>query len=383
MRPYSPDGPLRNIACFISSHGLGHAARTMAIMEAILKLTPQVHFQIFTETPSWFFNFSASESFTYHNVQTDIGMVQKTPFHEDVEKTVTLLDSFMPFDADNIETLATRLCQSGCELVICDISPLGIAAAKQTEIPSILVENFTWDWIYRHYDKLNKQAAHHIDYLQDLFDSADYRIQTDPVCNPTDQTFSCPPISRMPRKTVQQTRRQLGIPAGQTVVLITLGGIHSRIPFLEHLIDYPDICFVVPGGAGAKRWQNNLLLLPHHSDCYHPDLVHASDAVVGKAGYSTLAEVFAADVPFGFIPRPDFPESPKLTRFIENKMRGYEISPSDYATGNWIADISNILQVPEKKRIDANGADVAAGFVCSLLDRYFQSGRFNFVNGHF
>ena len=30
---------------------------------------------------------------------------------------------------------------------------------------------------------------------------------------------------------------------------------------------------------------------------FHPDLVNASDAVIGKAGYNTLAEVFYAGTP--------------------------------------------------------------------------------------
>ncbi len=365
---HPPDNRLRHIACFVSSHGLGHAARAMAVMEAISQRVPQVHFQIFTQTPIWFFDFAVPGSFTYHHLETDIGMAQKTPFHEDVDKTLALLDSFFPFDDTGIETMASRLSLFGCELVICDISPLGIAAAKRAKIPSILVENFTWDWIYSHYEKLQEQAAAHIDYLRGWFDLADHRIQTEPVCNRIDESFSCLPISRMPRKAGPKTRRELGVPDSQPMVLITLGGIQTRIPFLDRLTDCPDICFVVPGGAGSKQWQDNLLLLPHHSDHYHPDLVHASDAVVGKAGYSTLAEAFAANVPFGFIPRPTFPESPKLVRFIEEKMRGYEVSPSDYTSGIWTADISNILQMTEKKRAGTNGAGVAADFVCSQLN---------------
>lgn len=362
-----PNSPMQNIACFISSHGLGHAARTMAIMESVLQAIPQVHFHIFTETPIWFFNFSTPQSFSYYKLKTDIGMVQQTPFHENVEQTAAMLDSFLPFNVSHLESLAARLDHLHCKLVICDISPLGIAAAKQTKIPSILVENFTWDWIYRHYEKFNKQASHHVDYLQGLFDSADYRIQTEPVCNRNDQTFLCPPISRAPRKSSRQTRRQLGIPAGQAMVLITLGGIQTRIPCLKNLTKYPDICFVVPGNNGTERWQNNMLLLPQHSDRYHPDLVHASDAVVLKAGYSTLAEVFAVDIPFGVIPRPGFPESPILMHYIEKKMRGYAISLSDYSNGNWITHIPSILQIPKKRRTNTNGADAAAGFICSML----------------
>jgi len=34
-------------------------------------------------------------------------------------------------------------------LSICEIAPMGILVAKETRVPAILVDNFTWDWIYQ------------------------------------------------------------------------------------------------------------------------------------------------------------------------------------------------------------------------------------------
>ena len=31
---------------------------------------------------------------------------------------------------------------------MCDISPLGLMVAERAGLPSVLVENFTWDWLY-------------------------------------------------------------------------------------------------------------------------------------------------------------------------------------------------------------------------------------------
>ena len=58
------------------------------------------------------------------------------------------------------------------------------------------------------------------------------------------------------------------------------------------------MCFVFAGGVSAYRQEGNLHFLPFESDFFHPDLVHAADLVVGKAGYSMIAEVWAAGVPF-------------------------------------------------------------------------------------
>jgi len=101
-----------------------------------------------------------------------------------------------------------------------------------------------------------------------------------------------------------------------------MGGISSQYPFLEDLEERAHVTFIVPGGAQDIEAKGNLRLLPHRSGFFHPDLVHASDGVIGKVGYSTLAEVFQAGVPFGYIARPDFRESPCLASFIEEKMPG-------------------------------------------------------------
>ena len=63
---------------------------------------------------------------------------------------------------------------------------------------------------------------------------------------------------------------------------------------------------VIPGAGGDIGRNENVIVLPHGSPFFHPDLVNASDCVVGKLGYSTLAEIYRAGVPFGFVVRRGF-----------------------------------------------------------------------------
>ena len=142
------------IAYFISSHGLGHAARAAAVMEAIREIDPSVVFDIFTAAPEWFFKETLSDSFHYHHLQTDVGLKQRTPYHEDLAETLAVLDTFFPFKSDQLEPVAQTIKERACKLILCDISPMGIAVGLEAGIPSVLVENFTWDWIYQAYLQL-------------------------------------------------------------------------------------------------------------------------------------------------------------------------------------------------------------------------------------
>ena len=44
------------IAWFISSHGFGHAARAVAIAQAMRRQRPDCEFLLLTATPAWFFD---------------------------------------------------------------------------------------------------------------------------------------------------------------------------------------------------------------------------------------------------------------------------------------------------------------------------------------
>lgn len=113
---------------------------------------------------------------------------------------------------------------------------------------------------------------------------------------------------------------------------------------------------------------DNLVLLPHHSDFFHPDIVNACDTVVGKLGYSTLAEIYHAGVPYGYIPRSTFKESDVLEVFVKNQMNGCVISESQFQEGGWMSFLPEILSLLRIKRNGTNGAVEAAEFVCKVLN---------------
>jgi hypothetical protein len=332
-------------------------------MQAVSDAETAVEFDIFTTVPPWFFQDSVTAPFTYHEVLTDIGLAQKTAFQTDLPRTLRDLNAFLPFDKSLIGKLASAVSESGSGLIISDIAPLGIRVAKEVGIPSILVENFTWDWIYHPYIATDSRLESHISYLRDLFNSADYHIQTEPVCCPGAADLKSLPVSRTAKLPADQIRRRLQIPDGAKMVLVTSGGIRQPYKFLRKLNQLPDICFVLPGAGPEPEYRANAIILPHRSDYYHPDLVNAADVVVGKAGYSTLSEIYQAGVPFGYVLRSNFRESTHLANFIAGEMQGVELAESDFSSGKWISQLADLLQMKRLNRTPANGSDQIAGFI--------------------
>jgi len=363
---HRPD--LLRIACFISPHGFGHAARAAATIEAVGTRLASCHFEIFTTVPSWFFADSLSVPFSWHPVTTDIGLVQENAFTEDIERTLMSLNTFLPFNPALVADLAEQICRKQCHLILCDIAPLGIAVGRISRIPSVLIENFTWDRIYAGYPSVAGMMARHITYLRRIFDTADHHIQTEPVCFRDAADLTVGPVSRGFRTTAPEIRRELGIPDAKKVVLITTGGIPERHGFLDQLKKFADTTFILPGSSRSPELYDNLVLLPHRSVFFHPDLVNASDAVVGKIGYSTIAEVYAAGVPFGHAARCPFPETPGLVDFISRKMKGIALSEADFGSGRWLAILPKLLELPRQPRKASNGSEQIAAYICKVLE---------------
>ena len=357
----------KSIAYFISPHGYGHAARSAGVMEAMCGIDTAVRFEIFTQVPRWFFDDSLSGNSGYHSLLTDIGLVQNTPLRADLNETVRRLKHFLPFDRSRMRGLAKLIRNLECGLIICDIAPMGIVVAKQAGIPSLLVENFTWDWIYEGYMKYDERLGEHTHYLKGVFESTDFHIQTEPISCRRNVNLTTFPVSRRVKSPAHEIRHRLRIPENSPAVLITMGGIEEEYGFIEQVSERRDIHFVIPGASKREKIHGNLVLLPHRSDYFHPDLVNACDGVTGKVGYSTLAEIYYAGVPFGYITRSRFRESQDLVSFIKNQMHGLPIAEHAFYDGSWLSSLDDLLALPRIQRQHPSGAEQVARFVFDLM----------------
>jgi len=374
----------RRIAYFVTPHGFGHAARACAVIGALSERLP-LAVELFTTVPEWFFAASLRVRFGYHAVHTDVGLAQRDAMDEDLAATVRELDAFLPWPAALVDGLAATVRESGCEAVLCDVAPLGIAVAHAAGMRAALVENFTWDWVYESYLDREPRLARHAAELGRWFAAADLRVQTEPVCRAWPGATSVAPVARLPRRERDDVRRELGLEPGQRAVLVTMGGIPwdyaamvsgggPRLP--------KDVVLVVPGGAPkrkqdqTKRKQDQAerhdlpwaRLLPFHSELYHPDLVAAADAVVGKLGYSTLAECWCSGVPFGFVPRESFPESPVLAAEVTQAGAGVSVPASALGGASWDW-LEAVLAVPRVDGGRCRGNADAAATIAEWLGR--------------
>ncbi|MEM6794921.1 MAG: hypothetical protein AAF725_13155, partial [Acidobacteriota bacterium] len=170
------------LAYVISAHGFGHAARSAAVLEALARRADAPErVAVLTTVPEWFFrqSLSRTDGFEFRRVPTDLGLVQSNSLEEDLEATLTRLEQHLEQPDGMIGPLEEALREIEPDAVACDISPWGLAAAARLGLPAVLVENFTWSFIYRGYgDRRLERCARG---FERLF-RADHHLRLEPFC---------------------------------------------------------------------------------------------------------------------------------------------------------------------------------------------------------
>ncbi len=357
-----------NIAYFISSHGFGHATRASAIMEELRLKDQSIHLDIFSGTPEWLFTDSHVTAFTYHPGAVDVGLVQKSAMEHDLPATVTTVNEYLNCIPERSEQLAEELKALQTEAVICDISPLGIITGKKAGLPVFLFENFTWDWIYALYEDREPGFISINARLRDIFAQADYRMQSEPLCDPTKRRDAyIPPVSRRPHTAPEELRRILDIPAEHQLGMISMGGIPENLDTAAGSAVPENVTLLLPGTFKKIERRGNKILLPHHSGIYHPDMVNAADFLIGKAGYSTIAEVCASGAAYGYIRRENFRESDVTAAFLRRRKNTLEIDKKRFERFTLDEEISKLSSLGKRDALPLNGRELAADFILQKL----------------
>ena len=369
---------MASLAFYISGHGFGHASRQIEIINALARrgFGGRGEILIRTSAPRWLFDRTVRLPFQLHECDCDTGIVQIDSLRLDEEETVRRAGSFYARFEERTAREAAFLHHHGVDLVIADAPPLACAAAEAAGVPSIVIGNFTWDWIYAGYaERFERLAPHVIPTIRDA-----YREAAGALRLPLHGGFETmrevvrdiPFIARRSRRSRDEVRRALGFSLTDTVVLASFGGHHlgldygaigRRNPFRLLLTDYE-----YPRSSDT----NGLVCVArqHLADrgWKYEDLIAAADAVVGKPGYGIVSECVANGVAFLYSLRSRFAEQDVFEREMPGCLRCRRIERDDLLAGNWREHIDALLAQPPPATIPpTGGAEQAAAAILEYL----------------
>jgi len=348
------------VAFYISGHGFGHASRQVEIVNAFGARHPGTPIFIRTAAARWLLERTIRVPFELDPRPCDTGIVQIDSLRLDAERSLLdARDFYATFDARADEE-AALLRKRGTRLVIVDAAPLGCEAAARAGIPSVVVSNFTWDWIYAAYAEHLHLAPDLVPTIQRAYRHAEaaWRLPMhgafEPFANVTDVPF----VARHARHDRNETRRRLELPLDRKLALPTFGGYgvggldYSQLDLDDEwqvLADFPD----------ARIYDSGLR---------YEDLVAAVDVVFTKPGYGILSECIANDTPVVYTERGRFAEYDVLVREMPKYLRCAYVDNASLMAGRWrdaLGRAVNALEPPE--RPPTNGADVIAEMMTALV----------------
>lgn len=347
-------------AYYVTGHGFGHATRVVEVVKHIISAGHEVH--VVTAAPEFVFKSSiSSPKLHVRKVLLDCGAVQSDALT--VDRFASLEKYRQTAVIPRAIILSTEvewLRHVKADLVVSDIVPVACRAAAEASIPSVCVTNFSWDFIYAEY----VMAAGHqyrsiVWQIAEDYSYAQFLVRLPGYCPMPAfrDAIDVPLVVRKAQKSREEVRKELGISDEDKLLLFNFGGQDASWSLKEDYLPKGWKCMVCAAPTGQKFPSNFKAIA---SDAYTPDLIAASDCMLGKIGYGTTSEALAFKVPFVFVRRDYFNEEPFLRNMLEYHQCGVEMIRRDFLTGRWSPYLEKALEIMPSYEEPLNGGEVVA-----------------------
>jgi L-arabinokinase len=361
---------------YISGHGFGHASREIEVMNALAAACPGLSIVVRTAAARRLFDRTVRPPVTFIEGACDTGVVQIDSLRLDEEETIRRAAAFHR----QLPRLAAQegvlLREHDARFVVADAAPLAPVAASAAGVPSVVLANFTWDWIYEGYPEALTAAPDLIETIRDAYRHAGgaWRLPLHGGFTMFDRPIDVPFIARHAARDRLDVRRLLHLPAAGPLALSSFGGYGLR-DFDLHRLDCLDEWGIVitgndpPGAlpAGVQFVDEGRM---YASGVSYEDLIASVDVVVTKPGFGIVTECLANDTAMLYTSRGRFVEYEVMVAEMPRFLRCAHIDLESLRAGRWLDGLTRVRELPpppERPRTD--GAEVVAGMIVERMER--------------
>ncbi|KAI4316185.1 hypothetical protein L6164_024189 [Bauhinia variegata] len=347
-------------AYYVTGHGFGHATRVAEVVRHLILAGHDVH--VVTGAPDFVFTSEVqSPRLFIRKVLLDCGAVQADAL------TVDRLASLQKYSETAVKPRATIMAKEiewlksiKADLVVSDVVPVACRAAADAGIRSVCVTNFSWDFIYAEY--VMAAGLHHRSIVWQIaedYSHCEFLIRLPGYCPMPAfrDVIDVPLVVRRLQKSPKEVRKELGIQENTKLVILNFGGQPTGWTLKEEFLPSGWLCLVC-GASDSEDLPKNFRKLA--KDAYTPDIIAASDCMLGKIGYGTVSEALAYKCPFVFVRRDYFNEEPFLRNMLEYYQGGVEMIRRDLLTGHWKPYLERAISLKPCYDVGINGGEVAA-----------------------
>ncbi|MEP6593484.1 MAG: hypothetical protein ABJC51_07320, partial [Acidobacteriota bacterium] len=302
----------------------------------------------------------------------DTGVVQIDSVRLDEAATLSAAVDFYAGFAERVRLEAARLERDDARLVISDAPPLACAAAAAAGIPSVVLSNFTWDWIYEAYGAASAPGL--LSAIRAAYGLAEagWRLPLHGGFAGCKRVIDVPFVARHATVPAAEVRRRLGLPTQTPLVLTSFGG-YGLDAFDPLRLDCGGRWHVVvtgreppsPGPEWLHALDDNAV---YDAGMRYEDLVAAADVVVTKPGYGIISECIANRTAMLYTSRGRFPEYDVMVAEMPRLLRCAFIDRAALLEGRWLTALETLARTPPPaERPRTVGAEMIAAMIAARV----------------
>lgn len=356
----------------ISGHGFGHVAQTAPVLNALHQHLPRLRLTVRSAVPIAHLRSRIKAPFELLPSEGDIGMVMSSAVDVLVDDSRAAYHAFHADWDARVSAEARLLRELECDLVLSNVGYLPLAGAQRAGIPNAALCSLNWADIYRHYCCPPADTGRSTDQtiaaqIFACYAGADAFLRVTPGMAMGDlpNLIRIAPVAAMGRNRRDELDRHLRLSQQEKLVLVSMGGISSRLP-VEKWPRMDGVHWLVP-----QSWQI------HHPDAItleslplnFSDLLASSDALLCKPGYGSFVEAACCGTPVLYVERPGWPEAPPLIEWLQQHGLCSEVSGRALELGHIAGSLEAIRAAPRPDPVIPAGAGQIAAWLAEQLER--------------
>lgn len=349
----------------LTAHGYGHLAQTAPVLNALRRHLPDLRLTLYTALPAELLARRIEGPFHHLARAADVGMCMKDAMEVDVPASA---QAYAVFHRDWDRTLAdeTRLLAEHAPDAVLANAPYRIlAAAARRAIPAVALCSLNWADLYAHFCGGEPGAAEIVAQIREAYAGARAFLRPAPSMPMADlaNRIAIGPIARRGGDRRQAILQRFALPPGTRLVLVSLGGIESRIDVAGWPC-LPELRWIVPAAWQARRAD---VLSVESLDMDFVDALRAADALITKPGYGSFVEAACNGVPVLYAPRHDWPEQRYLEEWLRGQATCGRIRRDQLESGDFAGELTALLAAPRRAPIEPGGIAGAVEYLAALL----------------
>lgn len=364
----------------ISGHGFGHVAQTAPILNALHKLIPQLRITVRSAVPLSHLRSRIHVPFAHLQSHGDIGMVMSSALDVLAEESRA---AYQQFHADwdaRVTDEAKLLRELEADFVFSNVGYLPLAGAQQAGIPNAALCSLNWYDIYRHYCGPSTGSGRSADemvaaQIYSSYANADAFLRATPgmAMESLPNHIPVAPIADLGDNRRDELNRHLRLSKEQKLVLVSMGGIATRLP-IERWPRIDGVRYLVQQSWLAcpelgRRARHPDAIVLESLPMSFSDLLASSDALLCKPGYGSFVEASCSGTPVLYVNRADWPESAALVEWLQTHGVCRVVSRERLERGDLSQDLEVLFTQPRTETNIPAGTAQVADWLAQRLER--------------